>query len=244
MTGLSDIKLSPSVGTKRSALIDIGLVLGAMLILKYALMRVDALWTYAGPVSLLAALAVAGWRLHERDETWSNLGLKRPQSWPKTIRLALLALVLTTVVGIILESATAAVLADSVARAENSNAGRFADVPGNTAAFIYWLAVAWIIGAFAEEMLFRAFFITRFEVLFSRIPFGLAFAVILPAILFGQQHYYYQGASGAFATGGVALASGILYLLFKRSLWPLTLSHGIINTVGLTLIYAGVQPAG
>ena len=157
---------------------------------------------------------------------------------------SLLALVLTTVVGIILETATSAVLAETATQAVNSNAGRFADVPGNTAAFVYWLAVAWIIGGFAEEMLFRAFFITRFEMLFSRIPFGLVVAVILPAIIFGQQHYYYQGISGAFATGGVALVSGILYLLFKRNLWPLTLSHGLINTVGLTLIYTGIQPAG
>jgi len=240
-----DIAKKPAAdNAMRNAAIDISLVLGTLLILKYALMSVEALWTYAGPISLLAALAVATWRLRVSDETWADFGLKRPKSWLKTIVWALLALVLTTVVGIILETATSAVLAETATQAVNSNAGRFADVPGNTAAFVYWLAVAWIIGGFAEEMLFRAFFITRFEMLFSRIPFGLVVAVILPAIIFGQQHYYYQGISGAFATGGVALVSGILYLLFKRNLWPLTLSHGLINTVGLTLIYTGIQPAG
>jgi membrane protease YdiL (CAAX protease family) len=40
------------------------------------------------------------------------------------------------------------------------------------------------------------------------------------------------------------LVSGILYLLFKRNLWPLTLSHGLVNTIGLTLIYTGLQPVG
>jgi membrane protease YdiL (CAAX protease family) len=250
MTSLTNLKVPPINGAMRRAVIDIGLVLVTLLILKYALMRFEAMWTYAGPISLLAALSVASWRLRKSGETWSDFGLKRPKSWPKTVMWALLALVLTTAAGIILEAATSAIVADTAgqvetaAQAVTSNAGRFSNVPGNTAAYIYWVAVAWVIGGFTEEMLFRAFLITRFEKLFSRIPFGLVVAVILPAILFGQQHYYYQGMSGAFATGGVALVSGILYLLFKRNLWPLTLSHGLINTIGLTLIYTGVQPAG
>jgi membrane protease YdiL (CAAX protease family) len=155
----------------------------------------------------------------------------------------LVALVLTTAAGILFEAFINVALGEAATQAEPSNSGRFADLPGNTAAFVYWLAVAWIIGGFAEEMLFRGLLITRFKTLFSSIPFGLIIAIIMPAILFGQQHYYYQGIGGAFATGGVALVSGILYLLFKRNLWPLTLSHGLVNTIGLTLIYTGLQPA-
>jgi membrane protease YdiL (CAAX protease family) len=230
--------------TTQNAAIDIGLVLGTMLILKYALLSVEALWTYAGPISLLSALAVASWRLRQGGESWADLGLKRPQSWRKILVWTLVALVLTTAAGILFEAFINVALGEAATQAEPSNSGRFADLPGNTAAFVYWLAVAWIIGGFVEEMLFRGLLITRFETLFSHVPFGLAFAIIVPAIVFGQQHYYCQGISGAIATGGVALVSGILYILFKRNLWPLTLSHGLANTVGLTLIYTGIQPAG
>lgn len=228
---------------KENAVIDIGLVLGTMLILKYALLSVEAVWTYAGPISLLSALAVASWRLHQRGESWVDLGLKRHPSWRKTLAWTLVALVLTTAAGILFESFINATVGGAATQAETNNSGRFADLPGNTTAFVYWLAVAWVIGGFTEEMLFRGLLITRFETLFSRIPLGLIIAIILPAALFGQQHYYYQGIGGAFATGGVALVSGILYLLFKRNLWPLTLSHGLANTIGLTMIYTGLQPA-
>jgi membrane protease YdiL (CAAX protease family) len=231
-------------GGRGRVAIDIGLVLGTLLVVKYGLLGVEALWTYAGPISLLSALAVAGWRLRAGGETWAGIGLKRPDSWGKTILWTLLALVLTTAVGIVLEGVVRSMLEASVTQPVRNNAGRFADVPGNTVAFVYWLAVAWIIGGLAEEMLFRAFLITRLERLFSRIPLGLVFAVGLPAVLFGQQHFYYQGIGGAVATGGVALVSGILYLLCKRNLWPLSLSHGLINSIGLTLIYTGLQPPG
>lgn len=226
----------------RNAAIDIVLVLGTLLILKYTLLNVEALWTYAGPISLLSALAVASWRLRERGETWADLGLKRPQRWWKMIVWTLIALVLTMVIGQVLEGVVNATMGSSAAEADNG--GRFANLPGNTGVFLYWLAVAWIIGGFVEEMLFRGLLITRFETLFSRVPFGLFFAIIVPAIIFGQQHHYYQGIGGAIATGGVALVSGVLYVLFKRNLWPLTLSHGLANTIGLTMIYTGILPAG
>lgn len=228
----------------RNAAIDIILVLGTLLILKYALLNVELMWTYAGPISLLSALAVASWRLHKQGQTWADLGLKRPQSWWKMILWTVIALVLTAAIGIFLEGVVNATMGSSTAQAEPDNGGRFANLPGNTPVFLYWLAVAWIIGGFVEEMLFRGLLITRFEALFSRVPFGLVFAIIVPAIIFGQQHHYYQGIGGAIATGGIALVSGVLYVLFKRNLWPLTLSHGLANTIGLTLIYTGIQPAG
>lgn len=231
-------------GGKSRVAIDISLVLGTLLVVKYGLLGVEALWTYAGPISLLSALAVASWRLRAGGETWADVGLRRPDSWWKTVLWTLLALVLTTAAGIVLEGVVRSVLEASATQPMRSNAGRFADVPGNTVAFVYWLAVAWIIGGLAEEMLFRAFLITRFERLFSHLPLGLIVAVVLPAVLFGQQHFYYQGIGGAVATGGVALVSGVLYLLCKRNLWPLSLSHGLINSIGLTLIYTGLQPPG
>lgn len=226
------------------AALDIFLVLATLLVVKYVLLSVEVMWTYAGPISLILALGVASLRLRQSRESWADLGLKKPQSWPKALVWTLVAMALTIAAGLLLEAFVSAAINDGAMQAEPSTDGRFADVPGNPFAFVYWLAVAWIIGGFTEEMLFRGFLIKRFETLFSDIPFGLILAIILPAILFGQQHYYYQGISGAFATGGVALISGILYLLFKRNLWPLTLSHGVANSIGLTLIYTGIQPVG
>lgn len=230
-----------AIGT---AVLDISIVLATLLIAKQMLLGIDAMWTYAGPISLILALAAATWRLRQSGNSWADLGLSCSQSWRKTLVWTLAAMALTIVAGLFIEAFINVAVIDGATQAAPNNGGRFSDVPGNPVAFIYWLAVAWVIGGFAEEMLFRAFLISRFETLFSYIPYGLILAVILPAILFGQQHYYYQGISGAFATGGVALISGILYLVFKRNLWPLTLSHGLANSIGLTLIYTGIQSAG
>ena len=228
--------------SKRGAAIDIFMVVATLLVVKSALLEVPSLWTYAGPVSLLAALAVASWRLQQNGENWAGLGLARPRSMKATLAWTLAALVLTMAAGVLIEILASAITGGG-GDARDANGGRFADLPGSIYVYLYWLAVAWIIGGFVEEMLFRGFLITRFERLFARFPFGLVAAVILPAILFGQAHYYYQGLNGALATGATAVVSGILYLLMKRSLWPLTISHGLSNTIGLTLIYTGMQPA-
>jgi membrane protease YdiL (CAAX protease family) len=62
----------------------------------------------------------------------------------------------------------------------------------------------------------------------------LAFVI---TILFGQQQMYYQGLAGALATGTQAAISGLLYLFSRRNLWPLILSHGLANTLGMTMLY-------
>ena len=108
----------------------------------------------------------------------------------------------------------------------------------------YNVAIMGATGAVGEEMLFRGMLISRFERLFAGFRYPVLIAVVLQAVLFGQQHFYYQGLNGALATGGIALISGGAYLLLKRTLWPLILSHGLANSIGLTLIYAGMQPTG
>jgi len=227
----------------RRAAIDIILVLGTLFIVKYTLLSIESMWTYAGPISLILSVIVASWRLKTHGETWAALGLSRPQSWPKIVGWSVIALVLTMLVGLFSEGVVNASIANA-SQAASDNSGRFANLPGNIGEYFYWLAVAWLIGGFIEEMIFRSFLITRFERLFAKLPFRLAFAIIIPAIVFGQQHHYYQGISGAIATGSVALVSGVLYILFKRSLWPLTISHGLANSIGLTMIFLGIQPAG
>jgi membrane protease YdiL (CAAX protease family) len=156
---------------------------------------------------------------------------------------AVVLLVVTTIVGGILESGVASAFGWEGQEVDPRYRNRFADVPGNTTAYLYWLSVAWIIGGFTEEMLFRGVLISRFERIFGNTRFAMPAAVILQAIVFGQQHFYYQGWAGAVATGATALVSGVFYIALKRNLWPLIISHGLANTLGLTLIYAGLQPA-
>jgi uncharacterized protein len=223
---------------------DLSVILATLFGVKSALLQIDRLWTYAGPISLLASVLVASWCLRRNSESWSELGLKKPAKLGKMLMWSLILLVLTMASGIVIELIVSTAIGDRAESIDPRYANRFADLPGNLASYLYWVVVSWVVGGFLEEMLFRGMLISRFERLFSAFPFASWTAVLLQSILFGQQHYYYQGWSGALATGGLALISGVFYLLLKRTLWPLILSHGMANMTGLTLIYAGVQPAG
>lgn len=229
---------------RKAALIDLTIIIGTLIILKFLLLNVESFWSFAGPLSLLAALGVATWPLKNRRITWRSLGLACPTNIWQTLLWTVIALVVTMAVGAIAQSISVQLLGgpnEALLAIAAKYQGRFDDVPGNLPVFIFWLAVAWIIGGFAEEMLFRAALLTRFENLFAGLPFPATLAVCSQAIIFGQQHYYYQGLSGTIATGVIGLASGLLYLSFKRNLWTLVLSHGLSNTIGLTLIFSQPQ---
>jgi uncharacterized protein len=223
---------------------DLVLIIGTLMAVKTALLQFDSLWTYAGPISLLAAFGVASLCLYRNKERWADLGLRAPPSYPKMLGWSVVVLIVTMIVGILVNAAINAALVNPSAGTDARYGDRFADLPGNTPAFLYWVVVSWVIGAFVEEMLFRAMLISRFERLFPRSTYAAIIAIILQALLFGQQHHYYQGLSGALATGALALISGAFYIGLKRNLWSLILSHGAANMIGLSLIYGGIQPPG
>jgi len=241
MTGVNG---TPS-NSARIAISDLVFVLGTLFAVKTVLLKFDALWTYAGPIALLASLGVATVCLRLNNEGWGDLGLRRPKSILVALLWTVGILVVTMALGIVIESVVASTITPpdgAASEIDQRYANRFADVPGNLPVYLYWLAISWIIGGFTEELLFRGMLISRFERVFSFAPFAVIIAVILQAVIFGQQHLYYQGIGGALATGAIAFVSGGFYLLLKRNLWPLTLSHGLANTIGLTLLYTGFQP--
>lgn len=86
-------------------------------------------------------------------------------------------------------------------------------------------------------MFFRGYLVTRLQTVFADIKFGVVLAVLVPALLFGLGHVYYQGLRGLVITGAIGLAFGTMFLLFKRNLWPVVLWHGIIDTLTFTAIF-------
>jgi len=230
--------------TKHSATslvaIDLVLTLGTLFSLKYLLLQIPVMWTFAGPISLLASLGVATWRLKQNKESWRELGLTHNTSHLNLILWTLGALILTILAGTIAASLAVNLLgsAEPVStQASDFMQNRFVNVPGNLPVYLYWIAISWIIGGFTEELLFRGFLISRFEKLFSKFPFPVVFAVLFQALIFGQQHMYYQGLTGLVETGMIAIISGAIYVLSKRRLWPLIISHGLANTLGMTMIF-------
>lgn len=235
--------IASDIFRRASSLFDLTLIIGTLLLLKSALLNIDAMWSLAGPVSLVAALTLATWSLRRRKKGWADLGMGRPKSIVWTAIWTLVALIVTMGVGILADGLATSLIgppSESVQAIDARFSGRFDAVPGNLPAFLFWLTIAWVIGGFVEEMLFRGALFERFETVFSGLPAAAILAVMCQAVLFGHQHLYYQGVAGWVATGAIAVVSGLLYLAFNRNLWPLILSHGLSNTIGLTLIYNGM----
>ncbi len=227
--------------SKSKAFIDLALVLGILFTLKEYFLRVDGMWTYAGPISLLTAVIFAYWRLRANGEGLKSIGLRRPKSIIITILLVILTMGLGIGIGIVGNSIIDSIqstfgIAPVVGDERLGN--RFADLQGSIPLLIYWLIIAWVIGGFTEEILFRGFLLNRFNSLLKGVvPFSIVFAILLQAAIFGQQHIYYQGWEGFIATGLVAILYGVLYKLFRGNLWPMVMSHGLTNSIGLTIIY-------
>ncbi len=226
--------------TKTSKMaIDLLYTLGTLFGLKYFLLQFTVMWTYAGPISLIATLLVATWRLKCNDQSWRSVGLVHSTSHLKLALWSLAALIITIVLGNVAGQLAQGFITTTEVSEQVSNftQNRFANLPGNIEVYLYWLVISWVIGGFAEELIFRGFLLSRFENLFSNLPFAIVYAVIIQAVIFGQQHMYYQGTIGFIETGIIALVSGIIYYLSKRRLWPLIISHGLANTLGMTMLF-------
>jgi membrane protease YdiL (CAAX protease family) len=226
--------------TRQEAALDLLIIVGVLIVSKSLLLRIDQIWAFAGPISLLLTLAFAHWRLGLQNIRWSSIGLTRPKNVGLLFVYTVLALIVTIIAGEMAGMVASAWFGPPDAITQGIDAryqDRFRGVAGNPLQFVLWLAIAWIIGGFTEEVLFRGALFARLEALFLGVPLASLLAGVGQAVLFGQQHYYYQGSAGWVATAVIALISSLLYLVFRRNLVPLILSHGISNSIGLTLLF-------
>ena len=93
------------------------------------------------------------------------------------------------------------------------------------------LAVAYVISITAgvtEEVLFRAYAITRLEELGWRRA-----AYVVPGVVFTLLHLY-QGVLAIVLIGAITAAFTWLYR-WKRSVWPVMVAHALFDAVQLTL---------
>ena len=184
-------------------------------------------WVYAGPITAFSTIILAAILIRRRGIGWAELGLRRPANIWVTLGQAALTFIGTGVVlylayqfvGLYFEKAETTV-------------SRFGDMEGNIALYLWWVLLGWVVGGFFEEMLFRGFLLSRIEAMFGGNRLSTVIAVFLQAAVFGVIHFYYQGAFGALTLFAAASFIGLCYVLFGRNLWPLILSHGLLNTLG------------
>lgn len=199
-------------------------------------------WRFAGPVSLALTLAALTIYLRRRGEGWAGLGLiplRGLRAKLMVIPQAALTFALFGAAIAITVFGGQAIGLEFMGEEPSGVADRWGDVAGNLPLYLLWLGIVWTAAAFGEEMFFRGFLITRFEAIFQGAPLSKVFAIIIPALLFGLGHYYYQGLRGLITTTGIGVAFGTSFLLSRRNLWPLVLVHGVIDSLTFSSLYFG-----
>lgn len=224
-------------GSRRHDLIAFIVIFGFAL----ALRAVCAQWTpaFAGPISLIVVLGVVVAYLRHQRRSLASIGLV-PLGSARRLWLLVPQSVLTGVViigtGLLVGMGGEALGLSFMAPDASGPAERFGDLAGNTPRYLLWLVVLWIAGP-AEELYFRGFMITQLQRVFGRGRLSTAAAVLVPAILFGFGHFYYQGIRGFVVTGAIGLSLGLLFLAYRRNLWPLMIGHAAVNSLVFTAQY-------
>ena len=173
----------------------------------------------------------------KRGEPLADFGLNPlPPIW----RIILLAIVLLAAKLFIVQPV--ADIVAGFADLPKSDHSFFNHIHGNFPALIGWLAIAWVIGGFAEEFIFRGFLMRRVADVFNRGKLGWTIALLAQAILFGALHYY-LGPAGVVSATLTALFYGLFFILVGRSLWPVMIAHATWDSLAFTLIYLNGVPS-
>lgn len=186
-------------------------------------------------VPILVVLGLVSIRLGEGS--WRAIGLGRPKSWWRTIAIAFAAAILVLAAG--------QFITEPLARAIglHANAGAAAnalgDMRGHAWNALKGLAIVWTFAAFGEEIGYRRYLLGRAADIGNRSALSYWLGLVVVSVLFGFGHYY-QGPAGVFTTACDGLMIGAAYLLSRRNLWVAVLTHGLIDTIGIALLFLGL----
>jgi len=179
-------------------------------------------------------LFVLGWvSIRIRDGGWKAVGLRKPDSWWKTILWGIVAGVLIVVAG---------QLAAIVGTRIWHQAARAPSVIKEATTWksaLLALGVVWTFAAFGEEMGYRGYLLTRAADVGNRSPLAYLAALLAASVLFGYGHYF-KGPPGILQSTISGLILGGAYLLSRRNLWVSIVAHGVADTIAIVALFFGL----
>ena len=167
---------------------------------------------------------------------WREIGLARPNSWPRTVLLGIMTLVGTFLV---INAVQWIALNLPGLATESADVSRLDPIAGNVLIFLLYTVLAWTTITFGEEMFYRAFLISQLEGVFQGFKISTALAVLGSTVTFGLAHYQ-EGPVGMLTTAGMGFLFALVYLRTGHNLWVTIIAHGLANSLRFMIIFIGV----
>jgi CAAX protease family protein len=212
-------------------------IVAVMIVVRLAARRLG-ITSYVGPATIVLVLALATWLLARDGSSWRTLGFVRPLDLGRAAAWAIgTFLVVMLVLPAILQP-----IAHALALAPQ-DFSRLGDLRGSTLRYlIFLIPIAWGTAAFGEELVYRGFLNARLTTAFGAGRGAVALAAVMQALLFGAGHAY-LGPLGVLNASAIGLVSACAYLANGRNLWPVIIAHGLVDSVGLTVLRLGLAHA-
>jgi uncharacterized protein len=167
---------------------------------------------------------------------WRGVGLTRYRTWKITLLLGVAA-------GFALETFQLFVSQPLLVRflGKQPDLEGFRALTGNLKLTLIFLALAWILAAFGEEMVYRGYLMNRVADLLNRTPRAWIVSLIIVHVGFGLAHVH-QGLTGVIDEGLMGLLLGLIYLGTGRNLSVPIIAHGVQDSIDFVLIFLGKYP--
>ncbi len=173
--------------------------------------------------------------LRWRDGSWAALGLSRPASWGRTAVIAVsAALARLLLSGLLVDPLTAHFWPSAAADTHG-----FGEITGSPSVAFRWLLTVWTLAAFGEEVSYRGYLLNRAADVGNRSQGAYWLGLLAVSVLFGVGHYY-KGPGGMIDSGAGGFVFGAAYLLSGRNLWVSVLAHGLVDSVGILVLFLGL----
>jgi membrane protease YdiL (CAAX protease family) len=167
---------------------------------------------------------------------WHGVGLTRYRTWRITLLLGVAA-------GFALETFQLFVSQPLLVRflGKQPDLEGFRALTGNLKLTLLFVALAWILAAFGEEMAYRGYLMNRVADLLNRRPRAWIICLVLVNVGFGLAHIH-QGLTGVIDEGLMGLLLGLIYLRTGRNLSVPIVAHGVQDSIDFVLIFLGKYP--
>ena len=167
-----------------------------------------------------------------RGERLADIGLKRSESWTRTL-----------IIGIGLATIVFVAMYLSEKAGFRRDLSRFKAVQGNFELTVLGVLYALIGAGFYEEFTFRGFLMQGLAMFFGGSRGAWIAACVVQGALFGIAHAY-QNPLGIAITGTLGVLMGLLVLASARNLWPVMIAHGLFDASRFVLFYFQGPPTG